>query len=499
MLSFALTLLCLLANEPALRIDNSAVWNLSLEVSEENIQRLRKEPRKEVPARLRIGSQGPNDVLIRLKGHGTFLPVDQKPSFTVLSQKSPAPFGTKKFHLNNSAEDPTYLKEIIGSEIFRAGGVPAPKVGHAEVLINGRPLGIYVLKEGFTEEFLAATVGEPVGFLYDTAEGHDVDQPLEIDIGDPGPAREKLHELAAELNEPDHSRRLEKITALLDVNSILKFLALEIIICHWDGYGLSQNNFRLHFGGRTRQFRFLPTGMDQIFAKPDYPWNPPMAGLVAKSILELDAANTRYTHIFEATLSSLNIQHLSNRITILRERLRPFTNRGEFAEIQRESDLLITNIANRVSSLRTQLAAPNPTTPEFIKGIAFLDEWQPLDAPERGQLLKERRGLRIVAGPKTSASWQTKVVLGPGVYRFSAGVSTRDVVALPFGTRNGATIRVLGHDAISESLKGTTDSIINCRFQVAAKQSLTLVCELRASGGEAVFSFPLTLELLKKR
>src|SRR5262249_24800029 len=93
---------------------------------------------------------------IHLKGStGSFRSLDDKPAFTLnfdRFSRGTRFHGLRKIHLNNSVEDPSYLNEMIGSELFRAAGVPAPRVTHARVELNGTPLGLYVLKEGFTED-----------------------------------------------------------------------------------------------------------------------------------------------------------------------------------------------------------------------------------------------------------------------------------------------------------------------------------------------------------
>ena len=62
--------------------------------------------------------------------------------------------GMDKFHLANSVQDPSYLSELICGELFRAAGVPASRIGHAVVTINGRKRGLYYLKEGYDRDFL---------------------------------------------------------------------------------------------------------------------------------------------------------------------------------------------------------------------------------------------------------------------------------------------------------------------------------------------------------
>src|SRR5688500_15093456 len=150
-----------------------AFKSVRIEIGAEGIEHLRASPRNAVPAKLQIGDEVREDVSARLKGRGSFLLIEEKPSFTITRSSAPT-----KFHLNNSVEDASYLKEKIGSEVFRANGIPAPYVGHAHVKLNGKDLGLYVLKEGFTRKFVARSFDDATGRLYDNDEGIDVDQPM---------------------------------------------------------------------------------------------------------------------------------------------------------------------------------------------------------------------------------------------------------------------------------------------------------------------------------
>lgn len=72
-------------------------------------------------------------------------------------------------------------------ELFRAAGVPATRACLALVELNGRKLGLYVLKEGFTKEFLGLFFQETGGNLYDGGFLRDIDQDLELDNAEEGP------------------------------------------------------------------------------------------------------------------------------------------------------------------------------------------------------------------------------------------------------------------------------------------------------------------------
>ena len=52
------------------------------------------------------------------------------------------------------------MNEYIASDLFRAAGVPTPRVAWATVRINDRKLGLYVLKEAFETEFGDDTADE---------------------------------------------------------------------------------------------------------------------------------------------------------------------------------------------------------------------------------------------------------------------------------------------------------------------------------------------------
>jgi len=88
---------------------------------------------------------GVPDVALHLKGSaGSFRPVDDKPGLTLILSRGESGgrfHGLRKFHLNNSVQDPTYLSEAVSGGLFRAAGVPAARAAHAVVELNGRKLG----------------------------------------------------------------------------------------------------------------------------------------------------------------------------------------------------------------------------------------------------------------------------------------------------------------------------------------------------------------------
>ncbi|MBI2949369.1 MAG: CotH kinase family protein [Verrucomicrobia bacterium] len=469
-------------------------------MSPPNLASLRVEGRKYVRANVRAQGEVFHDVGLHLKGAtGSFRPTDDKPSLTLDFDRfvSGQNFGgLTKIHLNNSVEDASYLKEQIGSELFRGAQIPVPRAAHARVELNGRPLGFYVLKEGFTESFIARHFKRADGNLYDPEGGHDVDQRLKRILGrDSEDDQTALKRLAAAAVEPDLRRRWEHLRAALDMDRFLTFMAVEVMIGHWDGYGLGRNNFRIYHDAAADKIVFLPSGMDQIFSKADLPWKPKLRGLVARAVMETSEGRQQYAARFKELFETLfSDERLTNRVNQFLAELRPFLRTDELGTIRREAAELCAQIHAREISLRNQMSEPEPAFPDFKHGLAPLNGWNKVDEPAGGGMQEattpERKAaLHIVAGPKTSASWRTSIRLNPGRYRFRGEAKANGVSPLPFGENHGARLRVAGRANQSSELTGTRDwQKLEVDFEVSATNTeIVLMCELRASAGEAWF------------
>jgi len=130
-----------------------------IEIDAAGLRSLRNEPRVNVKATVHLGGELFHDVGIHIKGsQGSLQSIDARPALT-LSFNTFVPkqkcHGLRKLHLNNSAEDPTFMTDVLCSELFRQAGVPAARGAYATLVLNRRKLGLYVLKEGLTKEFLA--------------------------------------------------------------------------------------------------------------------------------------------------------------------------------------------------------------------------------------------------------------------------------------------------------------------------------------------------------
>jgi spore coat protein CotH len=282
------------------------VHRLKIELPASAQETLNKNPKQYVKASVREGDRSFADVGVRLKGSATFETLDKKPGLSLKFNefvKDQEFHGRSRILLNNARQDPTYLCEAIGGEIFRAAGVPAAKVTYARVEINGRDLGLYVVAEAANKDFLSQYFKKAKGNLYEGS-NNDVTDKLEKDGGDSSNEQADLRALANAAKEPDLAQRWKKLTTLLDIDRFIAFAAVEVLIGHHDGYTMDKNNYRIYHDPASDQMVFLPHGLDQLFAKTDEPLIPEWKGTIAKAVLHTPAGQKQYLEKMSGLLSS---------------------------------------------------------------------------------------------------------------------------------------------------------------------------------------------------
>jgi spore coat protein H len=302
------------------------VPTFQIDVDQPNLDALRREPRKYVKCTLKVGGETFKDVGIHLKGAaGSYRNWDDRPALT-LNMDTFVPKqkfrGLDKFHLNNSVQDGTYLNEILCGEMALAAGLPTARGTHALVELNGRKVGLYVLKEGYNRTFLRRHFADATGNLYDGGFLKDIDAPLELDNGKPNDHKD-LKALAAACQEPNAEKRFAAMDKLMDVDRMITNAALQIIATDWDGYCRNRNNYRVYFDPKTKKAVFFPHGMDQMFASPHDPVWHGWGGMACRAVLETPEGKKRYiARLKEMTEKQFAIDKVMKRIDELVPRAR---------------------------------------------------------------------------------------------------------------------------------------------------------------------------------
>lgn len=353
------------ADERKALFDGKDVLELAIDLGKPEADALRREPRQYVRCTLKEGGKVVGrDVGVHLRGAaGSFQGFDDKPGLTLNMDKF-APGqkfrGLDKFHLANSVQDPTYLSELICGELFRAAGVPAARIGHAVVTLNGRPLGLYYLKEGYDSEFLRTHFGTNKGNLYDGGFLREIDQPLDVissreDVKD----QADLKALLAASRVKDPAERFAALDKLLEMDKFLSYVALDMILADWDGYPAKCNNYRVYHDPRTDKITFIPSGMDQMLGDPNWPLLDGFGGRIARKVMDTPEGRRRYLARADELLKTVfKSDAIVKRLDELEGRLRPVlakADEGAAREYKGHVDRLRQAVKEREKAVARQL------------------------------------------------------------------------------------------------------------------------------------------------
>lgn len=395
-------------------------------------------------ATVRAGGRVWTNVAIHLKGAaGSFRPVDDLPALTLNFGKfaeGQTCLGHRKLHLNNSVQDAARLDEILASEMFLESGVPTPRATRALVSLNGRYLGLYVLKGGWDKAFLKQHFGSSKGNFYDPGFLKDLDTNLERDSGEGIADWSDLVALREALKVTDPAQRLERTSRHLDLERITTLGALQILLDDWDGYLRNRNNYRVYHAPDSDRLVLMPHGMDQLWRSPRGSFNPPLSSLLGQRLFSIPTMADRLSRRMRELTNSVFTPRFvdgvfTNAQARLRQRLVLEGREAEFDPVQRAVDETLRRTRQRMAAFAGQPYQP-PQPAEFdAEGRMRLADWQTLPPgegdPRPAKVIALDDGPRVLRLEAGSAggppSLQKRVLLAPGRYRFEGRVRTRSV------------------------------------------------------------------------
>jgi hypothetical protein len=249
---------------------------VAIEIDDAGMVVLRNDPRSDwIPARITVDGKDFPRVGLKLKGgRGSFRGIDQKAAFKIDLDRFDDDanlYGLRKLTFNNMIQDPTKMRERLASLAFADFGLPAARVGYAEITVNGQPYGLYAHVETLDEVFLKRHFPDgDHGNLYEGADDQDLVMrfldAFDQDAGE-DESRDDLRHLIETLNAATPATFEEQVGAVVDLDQIRRFFAAEILTGHWDGYAQLRNNYYVYRRSDTGRFVFLPWGTDQAWQR----------------------------------------------------------------------------------------------------------------------------------------------------------------------------------------------------------------------------------------
>ena len=476
---------------------NGTVCEIHMEMPTAGIESLKREPRKPVHARILEGTNIYVKAGVHLKGNSTFRPIDgEKPSFTIkFNFDTPGQrfHGLAKISLNNSIQDPSYINEPLCTELFRGIGVPVARISHARVWLNQRYLGVYILVEGLTKDFLKLNFSNSDGNLYE-GNSQDIDEDLP-QINGTNTSRADLKALADIAREADAGLRWQRLQKALDMNGFISMMAGEVLMSAWDGYYNDANNYRIYHDTKSARMVMMPHGMDNMWQVDDARWRPELHTLLGKAILQTSQGQNLYRERFWTLFDGpFRAELLLVRVDQISQRLRPAIAK-DGNEAVKQFDKEVATVRRRITARMDYLAQELSTLSHRLsfssEGIAKLAGWQA--KAEAGPLKLDhvekdgRPALHVQAAREGKGTWLTRVQLDPGNYVFQGEACTLGLVASGSEPGAGAGLRRAGEKP-GKRLSGDSPwTRLESEFEVRESGTVELRCELQCKEGEAWF------------
>jgi hypothetical protein len=376
--------------------------------------------------------------------------------------------------------------------------VPAARAAHAVVELNGRQLGIYVLLESVDREFLGRYFKNTHGNVYGQGPNADINQTLELMGGDEKNNGQDLKALAAACGETDPARLRVRLPQVLDLERFLSFMALETLLGHWDGYTFNVKNYSVYHDLDTDKMVFLPHDLDQLLRSTEDPIEPQARGMVARAVLQVPEFRERFRARIEELITNVFvapvlIQRIDERAAQLAVQLK--TTQPELAgEFVSRASSLKNRLQARARNLAGQLPPPAAGMLKFAENSARLTGWRAGSAADHTKqaTVPDAAGkpsLWIAATGASAGSWRTTVVLPPGRYAFEGRARTAGVKPVPNDAQGeGAGLRISGQSRTAKLVGDAPWTQMRFEFEVTeARSEAVLICELRATQGEAWF------------
>ena len=238
-----------------------------------------------VPATLNMSvsgrSSGNLDVTVRLKGSTSIYSLDETPSFKIKFKKGAnglGYLGLRRLTLNAMVQDSSKIHEYGAYTLFNAMGLPASKTGWAHTFINGKDRGLFVNVEQPDQIFISKRFKDITQHVYEGTSRKDLQFGNDDGIADTGafladygwkttPNKNDLTKLINYANDWDPKSRHDNLPQVIDRTGLIKFMAVENFLGHWDGYsGSNINNYFLRSNTRN-VFTIIPWGTDQTFGE----------------------------------------------------------------------------------------------------------------------------------------------------------------------------------------------------------------------------------------
>ncbi len=182
-------------------------------------------------------------------------------------------YGFRQLNLKNNYDDPSLMREKVGSDLFLDYGLVSPQTAFCVIYVdygNGPVYyGVYTLVEEVDDTVLDSQFGESTGNLYKpdgdaasfasgTYDEEEMEKKNNEDLYD----YSDVNSLYTIINSSDRTNDTAswkaELNTVLDVDVFLKWLAANTTMQNWDTYGLMTHNYYLYNFSETGKLTWIP-------------------------------------------------------------------------------------------------------------------------------------------------------------------------------------------------------------------------------------------------
>jgi len=236
----------------------------------------------DVPASVTVDGKTYPDVGVHFRGNSSYRSVPQALKHSLnLSFDFAHPHqeigGYRTLNLLNSNNDATFVRTMLYSEIARHY-LPIAQTNYMRVVINGESWGIYINAQQFNKDFLREWFNESKGARWKVPGSPRGRGGLEY-LGDDVAAYKGIYEIKTNddpgswkafinlckvLNTTPADKLEAALDPFLDIDSTLRFLALDVAFVNSDGYWTRASDFNIYRDPRGK-FHILPHDFNEGF------------------------------------------------------------------------------------------------------------------------------------------------------------------------------------------------------------------------------------------
>ncbi len=394
-----------------------SVIDVKIEIDEADLQDMRNYPENEEyhTANISVDGVEVQNVGIRTKGNMTLRSVansdSERYSYRIKFNKyvkGNKLLGLDELCLNNGYSDPSYMREYLHYEVLRELGMNVPETVFCNVYINGEYAGLYLGVEGLDDTFLKENFGEDYkdGNFYKMEEGSTLQYKenedysyAELKSGSDDDLS-SFKEFVKALNSVETGEK-GNIESFLDVDSALKYIASNTVLCNYDSYnGNMHHNFYL-YEDKNGVFTVVPwdfnmsfggfngsnatVGIDTPYISGSYETLP----LIGKLLSVPEYKEKYYEYINEICDM---LENFSDRVSELKNIIAPYvkndstsfytyeqlenatssqstsTNDRQKGKPFGGDSSIITCVSERIASIKSQLSGESSKTTEAVSG-----------------------------------------------------------------------------------------------------------------------------------